>query len=46
VRATIATLQRESVFDLRQLPAWVWFAVWTYVVLLTNGSFLLNDSDT
>lgn len=46
MRATIATLQRESVFDLRQLPAWVWFGAWTYVVLLTNGSFLLNDSDT
>jgi hypothetical protein len=46
VRASLATLQRESVFDLRQLPAWVWFGAWIYVVLLINGSFLLNDSDT
>lgn len=46
MRATIATLQREGVFDLRRLPAWVWFGAWIYVVLVTNGGFLLNDSDT
>jgi hypothetical protein len=46
MRANIATLQQESVFDLRQLPAWAWFGAWIYVVLLINGSLLLNDSDT
>lgn len=46
MRATIATLHRESVFDLRQLPAWAWFGAWTYLVLLTNGTLLLADSDT
>src|SRR5689334_13765242 len=46
MRANVATLQQESVFDLRQLPAWVWFGTWIYAVLLINGSVLLNDSDT
>jgi len=46
VTADIATQRREGVFDLRQLPAWVWFGGWTYVVLLINGSLLLNDCDT
>ncbi len=46
MRAAIATLQRERVFDLRQLPAWVWFGGWTYVILLINGNLLLNDCDT
>jgi len=46
VRANIATLRQESLFDLRQLPAWAWFGAWTYVILLINGSLMLNDSDT
>jgi hypothetical protein len=46
VTADIATHHREGVFDLRQLPAWVWFGGWTYVILLINGSLLLNDCDT
>ena len=44
--ADIATHQREGVFDLRQVPAWVWFGGWTYVILLINGNLLLNDCDT
>lgn len=46
VTADIAARQRESVFDLRQIPAWVWFGGWTYVILLINGNLLLNDCDT
>jgi len=42
----IATHQRDGAFALRQLPAWVWFGGWTYVILLINGSLLLNDCDT
>ncbi len=44
--ADIATHHREGAFDLRQLPAWVWFGGWTYVILLINGGLLLNDCDT
>jgi hypothetical protein len=43
---TTATLRQESAFDLRRVPGWFWFAGWVYVVLLTNGSVLLRDSDT
>jgi len=46
VAADIAAHNREGVFNLRQLPAWVWFGGWTYVILLINGSLLLNDCDT
>ena len=42
----IATHQRDGAFAVRQLPAWVWFGGWTYVILLINGSLLLNDCDT
>jgi hypothetical protein len=42
----IATHQRDGAFALRQLPAWVWFGGWTYVILLINGNLLLNDCDT
>jgi hypothetical protein len=41
-----ATHHPDGVFDLRQLPAWVWFGGWTYVILLVNGSLLLSDCDT
>ncbi len=45
--ANVGALQQESaVTVLRRLPAWVWFGAWIYVVLLINGSVLLNDSDT
>src|SRR4051812_10065203 len=46
VTADTATQNRERAFDLRQLPAWVWFGGWIYAVLLINGSLLLNDCDT
>ncbi len=46
VTAGIASRPREGAFDLRQLPAWVWFGGWTYVILLINGNLLLNDCDT
>jgi hypothetical protein len=42
----IAAHRREGAFDLRRLPAWVWFGGWTYVILLINGNLLLNDCDT
>ena len=35
---------RTSVFG--QVPAWCWFGVWAYAILLTNGNVLLTDSDT
>ena len=46
MRANIATLPQDSLSHLRQIPAWVWFGGWVYVVLMINGSILLRDSDT
>jgi hypothetical protein len=46
VRANIATLPQDSLSQLRQIPAWVWFGGWVYVVLMINASVLLSDSDT
>lgn len=46
MRANIATLPQDSLSQLRQIPAWVWFGVWVYAVLMINGSVLLRDSDT
>ena len=31
---------------LDQIPAWLWLGVGIYVLLVVNGSLLLNDSDT
>ena len=44
------TVHQESASDSRgvlgHVPAWAWLGVWVYVLLLINGSILLNDSDT
>lgn len=28
------------------VPAWIWFGIWAYGVLMINGNMLLQDSDT
>jgi hypothetical protein len=44
--ANIGTIDRERALSLGQVPAWFWFGAGVYVLLLINGSVLLNDSDT
>ena len=46
MRANIATLSQVRLSQLRQIPAWVWFGGWTYVILMINASLMLADSDT
>ena len=46
MRANIATLPQDSLSQLRQIPASVWFGSWIYVVLMINWSLVLADSDT
>ena len=40
------TFDREKSTGLGQVPAWLWLGIGVYVLLLMNGSRLLNDSDT
>jgi hypothetical protein len=44
--AKVGTINQERTFSLGQVPAWFWMGVGVYVLLLINGSVLLNDSDT
>src|ERR1700682_2466206 len=44
--ANIGTIDRERALSLGQVPTWFWFGAGVYVLLLINGSVLLNDSDT
>jgi hypothetical protein len=44
--AKVGTINQERTFSLGQVPAWFWVGVGVYVLLLINGSILLNDSDT
>jgi hypothetical protein len=44
--AKVGTINQERTFSLGQVPAWFWMGVGVYVLLLINGSILLNDSDT
>jgi hypothetical protein len=46
VSANVDTIRRERTSILGQFPAWSWFGIWAYGILLINGSILLNDSDT
>src|SRR5689334_4543959 len=46
MRSIEAALPQEKAFDLRQLPAWLWFAGFTYAILMAFGTKLLNDPDT
>ena len=43
---TTATVSRDKVSLLGQVPAWLWLGVGVYALLLINGGSLLNDSDT
>jgi len=42
----VAVIRQEKVFGLALVPAWLWLGVGVYLLLLINGSQLLNDSDT
>jgi hypothetical protein len=44
--ADAGTISQEKTSSLAQVPAWLWLGVGVYVLLLINGSALLNDSDT
>jgi hypothetical protein len=44
--AKVGTINQAKTFSLGQVPAWFWMGVGAYVLLLINGSILLNDSDT
>lgn len=43
---SIETQSQERAFSLGHVPAWLWSGVGVYVLVLINGSSLLNDSDT
>jgi hypothetical protein len=43
---SVETIDRDKAFSLGQLPAWLWLGLGVYLLLLVNGSSLLNDSDT
>ena len=43
----VGALPREKAFSLAGVPAWLWFGIGVYVLLLQiGGPSLLNDSDT
>jgi hypothetical protein len=44
--ANAETIHQERAFGLGRIPAWFWSGVGAYLLLLINGSRLLNDSDT
>jgi hypothetical protein len=44
--ANAETIDQERAFGLGRVPAWFWSGVGAYLLLLINGSRLLNDSDT
>ncbi|MCA6115284.1 hypothetical protein J6524_10300 [Bradyrhizobium sp. WSM 1738] len=39
-------IQREKVFSLADVPAWLWVGIGVYASVLICGQALLNDSDT
>jgi hypothetical protein len=43
---SVETVHQERAFSLSQLPAWLWLGLGVYLLLVINGSSLLNDSDT
>jgi hypothetical protein len=42
----VETITQERAFSLGRIPAWLLLGIGVYVPVLTNGSILLNDSDT
>jgi hypothetical protein len=44
--ANVETIHPARTSILGQVPAWCWFGIWAYAILLTNGNVLLTDSDT
>ena len=44
--ANVETIQPARTSVLGQVPAWCWFGIWAYGIVLINGSLLLKDSDT
>jgi hypothetical protein len=42
----IAAASNHKFSILRQVPAWLWVGIAVYVLVLSNGGILLNDSDT
>ncbi|NOJ41724.1 hypothetical protein [Bradyrhizobium australiense] len=42
----VATIHQAKASSFGRVPAWSWLGTGVYVVLLVNGSGLLNDSDT
>jgi hypothetical protein len=44
--ANAEAIHQERAFGLGRVPAWFWSGVGAYLLLLINGSRLLNDSDT
>jgi hypothetical protein len=42
----VEAIRRERAFSFGHVPAWFWLGAGIYVLLLVNGSSLLNDSDT
>ena len=44
--ASAESVTQESTFRLGRVPAWLWLGAGVYLLLLSNGSGLLNDSDT
>jgi MFS family permease len=39
-------IQRERAFSLADVPAWLWFGIGVYALVVMCGKALLNDSDT
>ena len=44
--ADVATVEQRRAAGIGLMPAWLWFGVAVYAVLLANGNLLLGDSDT
>jgi hypothetical protein len=46
MNANVETINEEKALALGHVPAWLWLGAAVYLLLLINGSILLNDSDT
>ena len=44
--ADVATVEQGRAAGIGLMPAWLWFGVAVYAVLLANGNLLLDNSDT
>ena len=45
-RTGVAIAGRDGVLRFGAVPAWVWFGLCVYAIVLIHGTALLNDSDT